>query len=187
MFLFYKQKHVHCFFYGPGDVTLYLSKGPMKQNPQSTNLTFDHLLQRAEHYCAYRDRCVKEVEQKLFSLGGSAPQVMKVISKLLEDGFIDEGRFCLGFVRGKLNNNKWGRNRILMELNMRQIPGAIITQALHDIDPGEYQQILANEAKKKAASLKETDTFTRQGKIAAYLMNKGFESDLVWKVLKEEL
>ncbi|MFO7978199.1 MAG: RecX family transcriptional regulator, partial [Bacteroidales bacterium] len=88
----------------------------MKNKPAPSDVTYDQLLQRAEHFCAWRDRCVWEVEEKLRALGADSLQRHQIIDRLSEDGFLDEPRYVRSFIRGKLHNNQWGRIRIIREL-----------------------------------------------------------------------
>ncbi len=110
----------------------------------------------------------------------------QIIARLSEEGFLDEPRYARSFVRGKLHNNHWGRIRMRRELQQRQLAAPLINEALELLDQQEYQQILEGVAQKKAGSLKETDPYTRKGKIAAYCINKGFESELVWQLINKK-
>jgi regulatory protein len=148
--------------------------------------SFEYFLEKAGRYCAYSDRCSHDVVQKLKTLGAAPGQVQKVMQHLQEHGFVDDQRFAMGFVRGKLHNNHWGRQRIIMELKHRNIPEATIQQALETISQEDYQAILEKVANKKAAATRDADTFSRNGKIAAYCIQKGFEPDLVWQLIREQ-
>ena len=148
--------------------------------------SLEYFLEKAERYCAYRERCSHEVEQKLRTLGAPSGKAQQVMKHLQEQGFVDDHRFAMSFVRGKLHNNHWGRQRIIMELKQRNIPGATIQQALETISPEDYQAVMEKVARKKAATTKDPDAFIRNGKIAAYCMQKGFEPDMVWQLIREQ-
>ena len=63
--------------------------------------TVDEALQKLMHFCAYRDRSQKEVEDNLDSLRMIPEAKEKIIIKLMNDGFLNEERFARSFVRGK--------------------------------------------------------------------------------------
>jgi len=76
---------------------------------------------KLESYCAYQERCHKEVNQKLRDMK-IIPEAIEVIKlHLLEHNFLNETRFAQAFVRGKFNHKKWGKIRIKRELNYRDI------------------------------------------------------------------
>lgn len=157
----------------------------MEKEP-GLSLSHEQLLQKAGHFCAWRERCTREVQQKLQSLGASPAQSQKVIAQLMDEGFIDERRFALGFARGKLHNNQWGRVRIAMELRIRGIPEPLLNESLDQLNQQEYEQVLKKEAAKKAASLKGEHEAKAREKIAAFCIGKGFEPHLVWKLLDDK-
>jgi regulatory protein len=55
---------------------------------------------------------------------------------------------------------------------------------MEEIDENEYSQLLQSLADKKWATLKGT-AYVKRNKTAEYLIRRGFESGLVWQVLKE--
>ena len=74
---------------------------------------------KLEYYCAYQERCHKEVIAKLRTLGMIPSVIDKIISELIKANYLNETRFTQSFVRGKFRIKKWGKNRILQELKVR--------------------------------------------------------------------
>ena len=144
-------------------------------------LTPDAALARLEHFCAYRERCPKEVRQKLAELGVSGPEAEQIFEVLREDGFFDEERFALAYAGGKFRINHWGRVRIRLELRMRDIAPAIIQKALDSIDEAAYLSLLQQLAEKKRSQYKNDEQAWE--KTAAALLRSGFERELVFKYL----
>ena len=62
----------------------------------------------------------------------------------------------------------------------------IIDEALQSFDEEAYRQRLIEVLKTKAKTMKAANDFDKNRKLAAYAMQKGFESSLVWEVLKED-
>ena len=144
-------------------------------------LTPDAALARMEHFCAYRERCPKEVRAKLAELGMRGADAEQIFLALREDGFFDEERFATAYAGGKFRVNHWGRVRIRQELRMRDIAPAIIQKALDSIDEAAYLELLEQLMDKKRRQY-EKDGQSRE-KMAAALIRAGFEQELVFKYL----
>ena len=76
---------------------------------------------KLESYCAYQDRCHKEVESKLRAMGMIPEAKDQIIGHLIKENYLNEERFSKSFARGKFRIKKWGKNRIVNELKQRQI------------------------------------------------------------------
>lgn len=151
------------------------------------SFTVEEIRDKLAKYCAYQDRCQWEVEQKLkeFQLIPEAYDLILIY--LIENQFLNEERFAASFVRGKFRIKKWGKTKIQLELKKRQIPIRLITQAIHQIDDQEYIDTLKELFDKKKDSLNsERDSFKKQAKIRNYLLQKGYESDLIYDLLRAE-
>ena len=68
---------------------------------------------RVEFYCAYQERCRVEVIQKLKKLKIYGDSIEEYIAHLINNDFLNEKRFAESYVRGKFNNNNWGKIRIV--------------------------------------------------------------------------
>ena len=156
----------------------------MKSANPAKKMLFEKFLEKGRKFCAYRDRTVREVMQKLYSLGAPQSLATQIIETLQDEQFIDEQRFALSFARGKLENNKWGKIKIKYEMQARGLGSQTINQALESLAPERYQEILNGIARAKIKTLKGLDEFTAKGKTAEYCSRKGFEMDLVWKTLE---
>jgi len=141
---------------------------------------------KIESYCAYQDRSHFEVKNKLFSWGQSSDQVDQLLAYLIENKFLDEGRFAESYVSGKLRIKHWGRIKIRQGLKLKQIPDKIIQLAFKTIDPDEYFEILKHEITKKQRDLSaEKDPWKKKAKLLRYAQSKGFENDLIYEALEE--
>ena len=136
-------------------------------------------------FCAYQERCHKEVEEKLIALRMIPEARAQIINTLLKEDFLNEERFARAFVRGKFRIKKWGRLRIKRELKKRDISAFNIKYGLKEINPEEYEQNLDDLFQKRLASLNEKNKYKRKKKVADYLLYRGYESDLVYEKLKE--
>lgn len=143
--------------------------------------------QKLMNYCAYRERCHKEVEAKLKELRMIPEAQALIIYKLLQENFLNEKRFSQSFARGKFRIKKWGKVRIVRELKFREISKYNIESALKEIDEASYLQTLDTLAHKKWGLLHgETQNKARK-RLTDHLLYKGFEPHLVYEKVREFL
>jgi regulatory protein len=145
----------------------------------------DIIIKKLEKYCAYQERCTSEIIAKLKYWKVNEKHFDSIISKLKEENFLDEVRFAKAYARGEFHSNKWGKRKIFFELNHKNIPDAIIHAGLDDIDPEEYRQALKELITKKNEELKKKKTLNIRGKIINFAQGKGYETDLIFDMVKE--
>ena len=136
-----------------------------------------------ENFCAYQERCHKEVAQKLYDLHMIPEAREKITLHLLQHNFLNEERFSKAFARGKFSIKNWGRIRIVNELKFRNISPYNIKTALKEIDEDDYLNTIQKVAEKKWALLKEPNAFKKRSKLLTYLSSKGYESELIYDVV----
>lgn len=153
----------------------------------SKPLTPDQVLDKMAKFCAYQERCVKDVTEKLKTF--DIPQEAKdeILAYLLDNRFVNDARFAKAFVRGKVNQSGWGLNKIRFHLMQKGIDKDLVDEALGQTDEDVYRQRLIDILKTKAKTVKADSEFEKNRKLAAYAMQKGFEPNLVWEVIKEWL
>ena len=145
----------------------------------------DVLRRKAEHYCAYQERCQQEVRSRLYELGGYTKDIELIIAELIEHNFLNEERFAIAYAGGKFRIKKWGKIKIINELKFRQISAYCIKKALQQIDEDDYRTTLMDVLTKKNSNLAKASP-TQKMQLAKFAMSKGFEPDLIWKLLKAE-
>lgn len=154
-------------------------------NQKTKGYTVQEATKKIESYCAYQDRCHKEVVSKLKEMGIIPIAIDTIIGQLIENRFLNEERFAKSFARGKFNIKKWGKNRIVRELQFRDISKFNITSALKEIEPEAYLTALDDLANKRLAQITESNIQKRRKKLADYLLYRGWESHLVYEKLQE--
>lgn len=140
---------------------------------------------KLEGYCAYQERCHREVVHKLRDMGMIPEAVDHILVHLIEHDYLNEERYAKSFARGKFNIKKWGRVRIVNELKQREISKYNIQIALKEIREEDYVSALDSLAKKRLMGLKETNILKRRKKLADYLLYRGWESHLVYAKISE--
>ncbi len=152
---------------------------------QKKTYTLDEAKKKLEHYCAYQERCHKEVTQKLKDMHMIPEAIDVIIVHLLQHNFLNEERFAKIFVSGKFKIKKWGKRRLTLELKRKDIGKVNINQALNEIGEAEYIEVFNDLAEKKAVLIKETDKWKKKKKLIDYLLYRGWESHLVYEKVNE--
>ena len=139
---------------------------------------------KIEHYCAYQERCHLEVTNKLNKLGIFGDELDEYICYLIDENFLSETRFSEAYVRGKFNNNNWGKVKISRELKLRNISDWNISNALSQINSEDYNNKLRKLCL-KLVELNDKPEFELKNKVVKNLSYKGWEVDLVIKTLNQ--
>ncbi|WP_224489139.1 regulatory protein RecX [Robertkochia flava] len=138
-----------------------------------------------EHYCAYQERCHKEVISKLTAMKMIPLAIDTIVAHLIEHNFLNEERFAKEFARGKFRVKKWGRKRIERELKLREISRFNIRTAMEEIPENSYINTLHELASRRLESLREPNKLKAKKKLADYLLYRGWESHLVYEKINE--
>lgn len=142
--------------------------------------TVNEIRDKMAKYCAYQDRCHWEVETKFHEFHLIPEAKDEIIVYLIQHNFLNEERFVKSYVTGKFHQKKWGRIKIRTELKKRKIPAKLIEIGLKEIDEVDYIPTLHYWFERKKSELKsEKNAYIRKAKIRRFLLQKGFENDLI--------
>ena len=140
---------------------------------------------KLEYYCAYQERCHKEVIAKLKTLGMIPSVIDKIISELIKANYLNETRFTQSFVRGKFRIKKWGKNRILQELKVRDISSFNIKLGMKEISDDNYQKTFYDLFEKRRGEVKQLTKTEQKKKIFSYMSYRGWENSKVYEALRD--
>jgi regulatory protein len=159
----------------------------LNQMIQQKNIGVESALKKIKHYCAYQERSHYEVKEKLYSFGLYKNEVEQLMSRLVEENYLNEERYAIAFAGGKFRIKHWGRIKIKYELKQNKVSDYCIRVALKAIDEKEYQKKLHQLFNAKMKTLKsEKNIFVKKRKLYASLIQKGFEPELINSLLNEE-
>lgn len=147
--------------------------------------TLDEATKKMESYCAYQERCHKEVLEKLKGMNMIPEAIDHILGHLIQENYLNEERFAKAFARGKFSVKKWGTNRIIRELKFRDISVYNIKSALAEIQNEDYLTTFDELAKKRLGQITEKNPLKRKKKLADYLLYRGWESHLVYEKVGE--
>ena len=144
----------------------------------------EQAFQKLKHYCGYQERCHQEAKEKLYAFGLYKQEVEEVISRLIEEDYLNEERFAMAFAGGKFRMKGWGRIKITEALKEKRVSDYCIKKAMKEINESSYQATLQKFAESKWASLKsENNIFIKMSKTQDHLLQKGYEPHLVNSIL----
>ena len=141
-------------------------------------------LAKLQKYCAYQDRCYKEVRSKLLEIGMRGDELELIIIELIQDKFLDEERYAKSYARGKFRMKRWGRLKIKQGLWRKNISGYCLKKAMEEIEEEEYRETLKTLLEKKIALLREKNKFKRYQKLYTFAYQKGYEGYLIKEVIR---
>lgn len=140
---------------------------------------------RLADYCVYQDRSHYEVEQKLKELRTlNEEERGEILIWLIQNNFLNEERFSKSYARGKFYQKKWGKIKIKQGLKQKRIPTNLIDKGIEEINEEDYKSTLMELTEKKWNILRESEVYLKKKKIYNYLLQKGYEYNLINEILK---
>lgn len=137
-------------------------------------MNLDIVLSKMRRYCAYRERSHKEVRYKLVKMKVYGMELERIMTQLIEDGFLNELRYAKAYASGKFRMNKWGKNKILRGLKHQDISSYCIKKAMEEIDESEYNTVLFQLLEKKIRQYSKDDNFIKKNKLIKYALSRGY-------------
>lgn len=148
-------------------------------------LTPSQAWEKIKYYCAYQERGHQETKDKLYRFGLNSSEVDELLARLIEEGYLNEERFAKMFVGGKFRMKHWGKIKIEGELKMKRVSSYNIKIAMKEINDDDYQKAMEKLTEEKWISLKGEQYLVRQMKTMRYMVQKGYETNLVGNVIQK--
>lgn len=140
----------------------------------------EQILARMQRYCALQDRSIQKIREKLYAIDELTEMDRDaILTSLLKEKFLDEERFVEAFIRSKINQNKWGRNKIVHGLIRHHIPQELIHSGLEQMDKNTYRENLIKLLAGKQKTTEESDKWVR------YLLQKGYAYEEIMGLIQK--
>ena len=149
------------------------------------SITISEAKKNIEHYCAYQERCHKEVVNKLKDLGIIQNAIDVIVTDLIQNNYLNETRFAQSFARGKFKIKKWGKVKIHRELNKREISEYNIKMGMKEISDSDYEETFNKLLDKKLSELSHLSESEKKRKIFNYLSYRGWEVEKIFEALRK--
>ena len=149
------------------------------------SITISDAKKNIEDYCAYQERCHKEVINKLKNLGIIQNAIDIIVADLIQNNYLNETRFAQSFARGKFKIKKWGKVKIHRELNKREISEYNIKMGMKEISDSDYEETFNMLLEKKLSELSHLSESEKKRKIFNYLSYRGWEVEKIFEALRK--
>ncbi|MCM1108963.1 MAG: RecX family transcriptional regulator [Clostridium sp.] len=140
---------------------------------------------KAAALCSASECCPMDIRQKLRKWGLDEQECDTILNQLIDDGFINEERYCRAFVHDKFHYNKWGRRKIQEALRIKHLPMQAIADALQQIPVEQYEETLKKLLTAKNKEIKAGTAYERNGKLMRFALERGFETAYISRFLPE--
>lgn len=131
---------------------------------------------------SYAQKTSFEIEKILKNNNFSNESIQKTIDFLNEYGILNDELFVKSYVSDKHNISRWSKNKIRYSLKAKKISDELIEKYLEIINDEQEYEKAYNFALKKA---RNDFSIENKQKVYRYLAGKGFEFDIINKVVGE--
>lgn len=145
----------------------------MKRQP-----TEEEMLLRMAGMCAVAEHCTSDIRDKILKKGFSRDEADRMIKYLVDNKYIDDGRFAKAFASDKVRFSGWGRAKIRMWLKLRRISESAVGEGLACVSEEDYMLAFRKAMEAKARGLDLGEVKDRQ-RLYRHLSSRGFESGLI--------
>ena len=145
------------------------------------------LYEKLCHFCEYAERCKYDVSKKCYALKIPKTEVPAYMEQLEKAGFLNEKRYVKTFIDSHFTNKKWGAAKIRAALSSKGIKDTQYKTLLQEIDKEDYYATALKLAEKKTTIIKAKSPQDHRMKLMRFLMAKGFEQEVIKRVMKKIL
>lgn len=146
-------------------------------------ITKDKALLRLSALCAKGEHCTGDLRQKMRQWGLSEQDAEAVLQRLVEQHFVDDGRYARAFVEDKVEYNGWGPRKIEQALKMKHVSDEIIDEALAEVTDEKYVEKLMPLARSKWRGISAETDYERSQKLIRWALGRGFTFDQIRKCI----
>jgi len=149
---------------------------------------YEKAKQKALRLLLYRGRSTAELRSRLREKGFPRDTIEKVIDRLAELKYLDDGLFAREWARSCAVNKLWGNRKIFLSLREKGITAELIEKSIEEarkeVDEKEaIKRILKKRFRKKDLSLIAIEK--EKNRVAQNLMGKGFSAGLIFDALRK--
>ena len=137
---------------------------------------------------AQRPHSIGELRQKLARRSATPADTAEALEKLREYGLADDGKFSETFATARLQNQGFGKMRVLRDLRTKRVSAKVAEEAIGKVFASTDELVLAADFLQRKYRGKDLPTFLKEDKnlMSAYrrLRMAGFSSSSSMTVLR---
>ena len=144
-------------------------------------------LQSLMRLCARAEKSSGDALRLMRTWGVPEIERQGVLTKLIEQRYIDDSRYAEAYTREKVQLAGWGARKIAMHLRQKGVASDIITTTLAHLDTDEMESKLKDKLHRKLRSTKAATDYELKGKLLRYALGLGYEYDVCSGVIDKIL
>jgi len=142
----------------------------------------DQALRLLKHH----SHLASELRRKLLDKNYSTTEIDAVIDYLVRNKYLNDSDYLQRFIQDEIHLKKSGPLLIRKKLYEKGVAGHVVDQRLRELYPQKKMQANAREwLSKKKRKLGKTDPRKLRQKLAAFLVQKGFEWDMISGLVRD--
>jgi len=130
-----------------------------------------------------------ELREKLRRRAARAGDIDDVLARLKQDGYLDDRRFAEHFASARLNNDRFGRGRVIQDLRQRRVAPALAEKTVKEVyEDVDEQKLIEEWIRRKYRTAPREGLFEGEKELAqAYrrLLRAGFKTGEILRALKK--
>ena len=142
-------------------------------------------MNRAAALCARSEQAPGDIREKLVKWGLNLGEVSQVLTRLIEQGYIDESRYARAFVNDRFRFNGWGRIKIAHHLRLKGISNDLIDEAMTAIDEEQYRERLLDLLRAKWRDVSGREPRAAWAAMMRFAASRGFEAGIAGECVKQ--
>ena len=148
------------------------------------------VLDKALDLLAVRARSSRDLRIRLQRAGAAATDITWTVERLVAQGFVDDASYARQVARSKVLSGGVSKRKVVTVLRQRGVSAEVASDAvaatLSEVELDEFGAALA-AARKRVRALASLDPAKRKQRLYAFLARRGYDGDIVRRVLKEVL
>jgi regulatory protein len=158
--------------------------------PKKKSYSEDQLYDYAVGALARRMRTVAELKRMMRARVEDAESeygqtlIELIIRRLKDQGYVNDSQYAASFSSLRRDNQKFGRRRVITDLKIKGVHGAVIEKAVDAVFEGVNEEKQAREYLRKKRMVKPKDQ-KQAARIFRQMMRAGFGTKTIFTILKK--
>lgn len=142
-------------------------------------ITETDALQRLTLLCSQSEHCQQEMVEKMQKWELPEDAQARIMEYLISERYIDDTRYCRGYIHDKMEYNHWGRRKIEQGLWQKGISREVSAPLFAEIDDEQWISILQPLLEQKRRSTKGRNEYEIKQKLFRFASGRGFLYDQI--------
>ncbi len=137
-------------------------------------MTEEQALKKLTLLCSQSEHCQQEIVDKMTRWEIDEEMQARIMQYLVEERYVDEVRYCRGFIHDKREYNHWGPRKIEQGLWAKGITKDVYAPLIAEVDEEAWIGILRPLLMQKQRSVKARNEYEKKQKLMRFALGRGF-------------